>query len=548
MSQYDYPVRNTLRARLLAAAGLGTALAVAALLFFTGLDGPAPAAEAQDRRKLDPPGAPTNLRFTDLSDDLKDALAWDAPADGGGAITHYELQRREIFLPNWGTPVSTGAPITAVRAVKEGPGWSYLYRVRAVNRVGPGDWSNEIKVSGKPGWHPGAAGTPTATPHASLPQITLNWRYKLWYSSGTAITGWTWRWKLAGADHWTVGGRTQPDDTSAVLSGLEYGTAYDFDVIAHNAHRSSYASTAVRVTTFETEIEITGIEGDDDYINVAEEADGIEVTGTATEGAAIALTQGGNTIAETVADARGDWMAVIPHHRFPQGEITFNATATKHGDTAQASYTLTVDLHVPHLTILGLPWTAVNTANPAAVISVDEPGVRVSYEGPCGDATPATIAERQTPTTLTYGPLAEGLYSGCSITVTDAAGNRNARSAFTLWDFEVDLTPPTLLSMEKADVFRSQLRLRFSEEVQTSDVWALREAFTVRNEDGDQLAVYEIVGRGRELLLDIYIPSGTSQLTLEYIGVREDGPVPAALQDIAGNLLANIEDHTVTIE
>ncbi len=299
----------------------------------------------------------------------------------------------------------------------------------------------------------------------------------------------------------------------------------------------------------ETKIEITGIEGDDNYINAVEDADGIEVTGAATKGAAIALTRGGNTIVETVADANGNWTAVIPSQRFPDGEITFDATASKNDDTATASYTLTVDRHVPQMNILSIPGLGtgglVNTANPVAVISVDEPGALLEYAGRCGDATPATIALGNTETMLTYGPLAEGEYSGCSITVTDEAGNRDAGSTFTMWAFEVDLTAPTL---ETVDVISGQLRLRFSEEVQTDDASAFLEALWVRKEDGERLIVDEIGGNGKELLLDLHIPSGTSQLRLEYVGIRGNDPVPGALRDLAGNPLANIDDLTVNIE
>ena len=55
--------------------------------------------------------------------------------------------------------------------------------------------------------------------------------------------------------------------------------------------------------------------------------------------------------------------------------------------------------------------------------------------------TAQNVAEGQL--SLTYnGPLAEGVYSGCSVTLTDAAGN--ASIPWTFWDFEVDTTAPTI--------------------------------------------------------------------------------------------------------
>ena len=198
----------------------------------------------------DAPGAPTDLKVTDVSNVNRDSLAWTAPTDtGASAITGYQLERRETTSDEWEDPIDTGSAATSYASSK--PGWAvgYFYRVRAVNSDAPGGWSNQITVGGRPTWKSDAEGTPTATPHANRPEVTLDWAGKLNHDGGSAVTKWRWRYQKAGSNDWVWKDELPAGQTSVTATDLEYGTAYDFDVIAYNADRSSFTSPDARATT-----------------------------------------------------------------------------------------------------------------------------------------------------------------------------------------------------------------------------------------------------------------------------------------------------------
>lgn len=192
----------------------------------------------------------TDLQVTDKSDQNRDPLTWTAPTDtGGSAITDYQLGRRATSSDSWEAPIDTGSTDTAYTVHKPGWGTGYVYRVRAVNNGNPGAWSDEITVAGKPTWQSGEAGTPTTTPHATLPQITLDWAGKLSHDGGKPVTKWQWRMKEAGSSDFVWKGELPAGQTSVIATGLEYGTAYDFDVSAYNGDRWSYTSADAHAIT-----------------------------------------------------------------------------------------------------------------------------------------------------------------------------------------------------------------------------------------------------------------------------------------------------------
>ena len=85
------------------------------------------------------PDPPQNLRFTSVGQNQV-SFAWDRPAsDGGAPITGYEYQET-VEEDN----VTVPATVTrgTIRGLEQG--WHYSFRVRAVNAVGEGDWSDDI--------------------------------------------------------------------------------------------------------------------------------------------------------------------------------------------------------------------------------------------------------------------------------------------------------------------------------------------------------------------------------------------------------------------
>ncbi|MDE2665364.1 MAG: fibronectin type III domain-containing protein [Acidobacteriota bacterium] len=89
------------------------------------------------------PGAPRNL--TVVGGIGKVVLSWEAPEnDGGAAITDYEY--RIDRSPPW---ISTGSTDTTHTVSGLDSGTTYLFEVRAVNRVGSGSASNRVEAAPK---------------------------------------------------------------------------------------------------------------------------------------------------------------------------------------------------------------------------------------------------------------------------------------------------------------------------------------------------------------------------------------------------------------
>ena len=224
----------------------------------------------------------------------------------------------------------------------------------------------------------------------------------------------------------------------------------------------------------------------------------------------------------------------------PQDETEYTYTvADADGDEASLTFTIEVeaDLTPPVLTPVELVMSPTNDNTPSVVFISSEPGTLV-YGGDCGNPTPSEITTADTETTLTYPQLADGEYSGCSVAITDAAGNTGYPAVHpSFWDIVVDTQAPELESAVVAHPF-GDIVLRFSEEIswfEKPDTGAFQ-VFV----DGVQAEVQYIAigwpGNGhdqREVLLELSLstPEG-SEVVVNYHHVDTLSP----LQDHAGNL------------
>lgn len=90
---------------------------------------------------LDEPGKPGDLRATDWDKDHVD-LAWSPPtSDGGSPITGYIIEKKDKY-GEWEKAVEVPAYETSATVPDLIEGQPYEFRVRAVNKAGPGEPSD----------------------------------------------------------------------------------------------------------------------------------------------------------------------------------------------------------------------------------------------------------------------------------------------------------------------------------------------------------------------------------------------------------------------
>ena len=94
----------------------------------------------------DVPGAPTGLGAT-ANGQTRINLTWTAPGDGGSAITRYRLERKTASGSYSVVSSSIAANATSYADSSLSAGTAYTYRIRAVNAVGNGGWSNEASAT-----------------------------------------------------------------------------------------------------------------------------------------------------------------------------------------------------------------------------------------------------------------------------------------------------------------------------------------------------------------------------------------------------------------
>ncbi len=114
------------------------------------------------------PSSPVLLRFSDVVRNQV-TIAWDPPADGGGApVSGYEY---EVAAPCEDNPSSNcgfglgnekATTNTSVRISNLNTDGDYYFRVRAVNPVGKGEWSTDIYATLRPSLSGQVRVSPTA--------------------------------------------------------------------------------------------------------------------------------------------------------------------------------------------------------------------------------------------------------------------------------------------------------------------------------------------------------------------------------------------------
>ena len=184
------------------------------------------------------PNAPTSV--TAVAGSSQVTVSWAAPADGGSAITSYQVT---------GSP-SGSCTTTQLACVITGltNGTTYSFSVTATNAAGTSVASSLVSATpaaagggggGGGGGTTSAPGAPTgvsATPGNG--QVSVSWLAPT-NTGGSAITG----YQVSG----NPSGSCSTTTTACVVTGLANGTTYSFSVTATNAAGTSVASESVSV-------------------------------------------------------------------------------------------------------------------------------------------------------------------------------------------------------------------------------------------------------------------------------------------------------------
>ena len=174
------------------------------------------------------PSAPSAPTAT--SGDGQVSLSWTAPANGGSAITDYEIDYSSDNGSTW-TTFSDGVSATASATVTGlTNGTSYKFRTRAINTAGTSA-SSAASAAVIPA---AVASAPTnVVGNFGNGQAAISWTAPS-TNNGSAITDYTIQYSSNAGTSWSTFTHAASTATSATITGLTNGTSYTFKVAAVN--------------------------------------------------------------------------------------------------------------------------------------------------------------------------------------------------------------------------------------------------------------------------------------------------------------------------
>jgi surface protein len=174
------------------------------------------------------------------------AVGWTAPAStGGAAITDYLVEYRTSPSGTWTTFADGGSTTTSTTITGLTDGTTYDIRISASNAAGTGTPS--ATVTATPGTTPSAPTALTLTPAAG--QLTATWTAPT-TTGGSPITDYAIEYRTSPSGTWTVFPDGTSTATSAAITGLTDGTAYDVRVSGANSLGAGTASAAATATPY----------------------------------------------------------------------------------------------------------------------------------------------------------------------------------------------------------------------------------------------------------------------------------------------------------
>ncbi len=172
-------------------------------------------------------GVPASLTATAGDEEVE--LAWSPPADvGGESVTGYEYRYAAGAAVPGDTPWRSAGLNLEWTVTGLTNGQRYAFEVRARNREGEGEARGALAT---PVGRPGVLASLTAT--AGDGEVALVWSAPA-DNGGTPVTGYEYRYAAGDAVPGATAWQETDGDLTAMVTGLENGTRYAFEVRARN--------------------------------------------------------------------------------------------------------------------------------------------------------------------------------------------------------------------------------------------------------------------------------------------------------------------------
>lgn len=183
---------------------------------------------------LDRPGPPDGPLEVKGVTSEKCYLHWNHPShDGGAAISHYIIEKRETSRLSW-TVVEPKIQAISYKITKLLPGNEYIFRVTAVNKYGVGEpLESEPVIARNPFTTPSAPTTPEVGA-ITKDSMVLTWE-RPEHNGGAEIEGYVLEKRDKDGIRWTKCNKKRLSDLRFRCTGLTEGHSYEFRVSAENA-------------------------------------------------------------------------------------------------------------------------------------------------------------------------------------------------------------------------------------------------------------------------------------------------------------------------
>jgi hypothetical protein len=119
--------------------------------------------------------------------------------------------------------------------------------------------------------------------------------------------------------------------------------------------------------------------------------------------------------------------------------VITDANGNPNTTSTSTDNTVTYDATAPTISEVTAVTTPTNDSTPSYTFTTNEPGT-ITYGGSCASATTTATSGSNT---VVFNTLADGTYTDCTITVTDAAGNIS--NTITVSSFTIDTTNPVII-------------------------------------------------------------------------------------------------------